>query len=266
MPTSELARDRRADDDRVRLESRVLLGFASVSSRVAALLPLPQGMEAYRPRPVFGTTSAHRRPPVVRRPQEPTTSTPDLEGVQWYDPRTTHAESTQPSPCLQRPWSARLSRRRVILAALRRARHRRSNLGRTETCEPHSAKKFEGRRCRPLRTVYGVGPQVSSSCRRPFEAPALRPDLGCFTRFRQRRRCAPTCLQGSLGAVKPVAQHRCAGEPIRAACTRRRRLMRDPYAPLPPLPPRCAGMSPSSPSLHPTDHAASHTISGGVLE
>ena len=86
MPTSELARDRPADDDRVRLESRVLLGFASVSSRVAALLPLPQGMEAYRPRPVFGTTSAHWRPPVVRRPQEPTTSTPDLEGVQWYRP------------------------------------------------------------------------------------------------------------------------------------------------------------------------------------
>ena len=193
-------------------------------------------------------------------------STPDLEGVQWYDPRTTHAESTQPSPCLQRPWSARLSRRGVVLAALRRARHRRSNLGRAETCEPHGAKKAEGRRCRPLRTVYGVGPQVSSSCRRPFEAPALRPDLGCFTRFRQRRRCAPTCLQGSLGAVKPAAQHRCAGEPIRAACTRRRRLMRDPYAPLPPLPPRCAGMSSSSPSLHPTDHAASHPISGGVLE
>ena len=92
--SSELARDRRADDYRVRLESRVLLDFASVSSRVAALLPLPQGMEAYRPRRVFGTTSAHRRHPIVRRPQEPTTSsTSELEGVQWYDPRTTHAES-----------------------------------------------------------------------------------------------------------------------------------------------------------------------------
>jgi hypothetical protein len=233
MPTSELARDHRADDDRVRLESRVLLDFASMSSRVAALLPLPQGMEAYSPRPVFGTTSAHWRPPIVRRPQEPTTSTPDLEGVQWYDPRTTHAESTQPSPCLQRPRSARMSRRRVILAALRRARHRRSNLGRTETCGPHGAKKAEGRRCRPLRTVYGIGPQVSSSCHRPFQAPRCAPISVAFPRFRQRRRCAPTCVQGTLGAGKPAAQHRCAGEPIRAACTRRRRLMRDPYAPLP---------------------------------
>jgi hypothetical protein len=96
MPTSELARDRPADDDRVRLESRVLLGFASVSSPVSALLPLPQGMEAYRPRPVFGTTSANWRHPIVRRPQEPNTSTPELEGVQWYDPRTTHAASTNP--------------------------------------------------------------------------------------------------------------------------------------------------------------------------
>jgi len=196
MPTSELARDRRADDDRVRLESRVLLDFASVSSRVAALLPLPQGMEAYRPRPVFGTTSAHWRPPIVRRPQEPTTSTPDLEGVQWYDPRTTHAESTQPSPCLQRPRSARLSRRRVILAALRRARHRRSNLGRTETCGPHGTKKAEGRRCRPLRTVYGIGPQVSSSCRRPFQAP----------------RCAPISVVFHVSASDAVAHLRaCRG-------------------------------------------------------
>ncbi len=98
MLTSELARDRPADDDRVRLESRVLLGFASVSFPVATLLPLPQGMEAYRPRPVFGTTSAYWRHPIVRRPQEPTTSTPEqLEAVQWYDPydpRTTRAEST----------------------------------------------------------------------------------------------------------------------------------------------------------------------------
>ena len=183
MPTSELARDRRADDDRVRLESRVLLGFASVSSRVAALLPLPQGMEAYRPRPVFGTTSAHWRPPIVRRPQEPTTSTPDLEGVQWYDPRTTHAESTQPSPCLQRPWSARLSRRRVILAALRRARHRPSNRRRAETCEPHGANKAEGRRCRPLRTVYGIRSSSVLLTPSPLRGPRAAPRSRLFYTF-----------------------------------------------------------------------------------
>ena len=95
MPTSELARDRPADDDRVRLESRVLLNFASVSSRVAALLPLPQGMEAYRPRPVFGTTSAHWRPPIVRRPQEPTT----------IDTRPRRSAMVRPShhPCREHP-------------------------------------------------------------------------------------------------------------------------------------------------------------------